>query len=187
MVKFSKAPVNKTQFAVRVIDHDVVRLDIPMHDSLGVAEVERFENLVDVIANIEVSKCFVERAEVYVASIDEFHDESRGFSHWVAHDIQQVDDVDTVSQSLQDFDLASDLCFLDRLKDLDDDAFVVQCIDALVDLRVLASAYLFDNLVVVLRPKFDFEILVVAILGWQLGADIGIVLWFEHRHIQIIN
>ena len=73
--------------------------------------------------------------------------------HWVAHHIDEVDDVDAALEGLQDLDLASDLGLLDGLEDLDHDAFVVRRVDSFVHFRVLASADLLDDLVVVLGPK----------------------------------
>jgi hypothetical protein len=39
-----------------VINHNVVGLDIAVHDSLGVAEVQRLKKLKDVVADIKVGE-----------------------------------------------------------------------------------------------------------------------------------
>lgn len=49
-----------------MVDHDIVRLDIPVHDALAVAEVERLEQLVDVEAHVVVGELGVQAAEVGV-------------------------------------------------------------------------------------------------------------------------
>lgn len=43
-----------TYLAVLVVNHDVVRLDISVHDALAVAEVQGLEQLEDVEANVEI-------------------------------------------------------------------------------------------------------------------------------------
>jgi hypothetical protein len=68
------------------------------------------------------------------------------------------------------------------LEDLDDDALVVGGVDALVDLGVLATADLLDDLVVVLGAKLDFEVLVVGVFRWQLTTHIRVVFRFMHFH-----
>lgn len=61
-----------------MVNHDVVRLDISVHNALAVAEVEGFEKLKDVVANIEIVELGVEVAEVGV--VDVFEDEGGGFT-----------------------------------------------------------------------------------------------------------
>jgi len=40
VIEFSKTPINKTELTAGVINHNVVRLNISVHDSLRVAEVK---------------------------------------------------------------------------------------------------------------------------------------------------
>ena len=47
VVKFSETPIDETELAVLVIDHNVMWLDISMHNALGVRVVESLENLVE--------------------------------------------------------------------------------------------------------------------------------------------
>lgn len=96
VVKFSQAPVDEAQLrmsatrditrrdgkqaylSVLVVDHDVVRLHISVHDALAVAEVESLEQLEDVEADVEVGELGVEAPEVGV--VDVFEDERRGLT-----------------------------------------------------------------------------------------------------------
>lgn len=39
-VEFSQPPVDNPELLALVVDHDVLRFDVPMHDSVGVAVVQ---------------------------------------------------------------------------------------------------------------------------------------------------
>lgn len=54
---------------ILMIDHNVVRFHIPVHNTLAVAKVKRFEELVDVVAHVIVAKLGIESAEVGVVDI----------------------------------------------------------------------------------------------------------------------
>lgn len=67
--------------------------------------------------------------------------EGRGETHLrVSDHVEEGNDVGAASKVLQDLDLALDLLLLDRLKHLDDALLVVDDVDALKHLRVLAAA-----------------------------------------------
>lgn len=152
VVKLGEAPIDKAQFTVGVVNHDVVGLHISVGDALRVAVVERAKHLKDIVSDIEICEALVESAEVDIAGVNILHDKRGRFGHWIADDVNQVDDVDTALESLQNFDLTSDLGLLHRLEDLDNDALTIGRVDSLVDLRVLASSDFLDNFVVLLRP-----------------------------------
>jgi hypothetical protein len=61
-----------------VVNHDVVRLDITVHDALAVAEVESLEQLEDVVAHVVVLELGVEAPEVGV--VDVFKDQRGRFA-----------------------------------------------------------------------------------------------------------
>jgi hypothetical protein len=58
-----------------MIDHNVMRFDIAMHDALAVAVVESLEQLKDVVPDINVVELGVEASEVRV--VDKLEDEGR--------------------------------------------------------------------------------------------------------------
>ena len=95
-----------------MVNHDVVRLHIAVHDSLRVAVIERLQNLEHVEADIEVVETLVEFAEISVTSIDKLSDNGRGLRQWVAHNIDQLNNVNAVLQGLQDLNLAANLVLL---------------------------------------------------------------------------
>jgi len=52
-----------------VINHDIVRLDITVHDAFAVAEVQSLEQLEDIVPYVVVLKFGVETPEVGVVDI----------------------------------------------------------------------------------------------------------------------
>lgn len=96
MVELSQAPIDQAQLAVRVVNHNVVRLHIAVHDSFRVTVVQRFQDLEHVEADVEIIEALVEFAEICVASVHEFRDDGRRLGEGVAHHIDQLNDVHTV-------------------------------------------------------------------------------------------
>ena len=74
MVEFRETPIDQSELTVGVVNHDVVRLDITVHDSLGVTVVKSFENLIHVEANVKIIEALVQLAEVSIACIDKLGD-----------------------------------------------------------------------------------------------------------------
>ena len=64
-----------TNFSVLMIDHNVMRLDITVHDSLAVAEIEGLEELEDVESDINIVELGVQASEISV--VDMLKDERR--------------------------------------------------------------------------------------------------------------
>lgn len=93
-----------------VVDDHVVRLDVAVHDAVGVAEVQGYADLVDVVADVKVRERGVQHLEVAVVHILE--DEAGRLGQRVPHNVQQADDVGPTAQVLQDLDLTLDLLLL---------------------------------------------------------------------------
>jgi len=176
-----------------------------------VAEIKCLENLKHVEPDVEVVETLVKLTEISVTSIDKFSDDGWSFGQRVARDAEHIDDVGPTLQRLQNLKLTPNLVFLDynrkivrsdaitagkckkieifgeltRLQDLDYDSLIVHSVDAFIDLRILASANLLDDLKVVLGLELDFIIFVVRVV-WDglshLCAHIGVVLG---RHLDL--
>jgi hypothetical protein len=58
-----------------MVDHNVMRLHIAMHDAFAVTVVERLEEFEDVVSHVEVVKLGIEGPEIGV--VDIFEDEGR--------------------------------------------------------------------------------------------------------------
>merc|ERR1711865_907283 len=113
MIELSQPPVDQSKLALLVINHDIVGLHIAVHDTNGVAEIEGFKDLVNVVAHINVIERGIQHFEVRV--VDVFEDERRCFRLWIAHHIQKLDHVDSTAQVLEDLDLALDFALFYRL------------------------------------------------------------------------
>lgn len=61
-----------------MVDHNVMRLYITVHDAFAMAEVEGLEQLKDVVAHVIVLKLRVEGPEIRV--VDVFENERWGFA-----------------------------------------------------------------------------------------------------------
>lgn len=61
-----------------MIDHNVMRLYVSVHDSLAVAKVESLEQLKDVVTDIDVVELGVEASEIGV--VDMLEDERWGLT-----------------------------------------------------------------------------------------------------------
>ena len=163
----------RTYLFLLVVDHDVVRFYIPVHYALAVTEIQRLEQLKDVVADIVVHKLGIQASEIGIVDIFEYkrgrlalgahvsyesiRDEGARrcglypvahptFSYLiVSNDIQQRNNVWAARQILQNLDLALDLLLLDRLQDLDDAFLIVDNVDAFKHLRVLAAAWKLES------------------------------------------
>lgn len=146
-----------------MIDHDIVRLDVAVHDTLAVAEIQGFQEFENVVTDIEVVELGVEVAEVGV--VDKLEDQRRRFAlrvaglalnarggGWlvnrlgirthlrIANNVEKRDDVGAACQVLENLDLSLDLLLLNGLQDLDHAFLVVDNVDAFEYFRVLSAA-----------------------------------------------
>lgn len=150
VVELGKTPIDESHFAVGMIDHNVVRLHISVHDSLGMTEIKGLQDLEHVVSDVKVCETLVKFSEVSLTRVDELCDDGGCLGQWVSDNVDQVNNVGASLQSLQNLDLSSDLVLLHWFENFDDDSLIVLSVDALVDFRVLSTTNLLDDLVVVL-------------------------------------
>ena len=134
MIKFSKTPINESEFLISVVNHNIVRLYISVHDSFAVTEIKSLENLIDVESDVKIVKTLIESPEVNITGVDVLHYESRCLGHWVSYYINEVNDIHTASKSLQNFDFSSNFSLLDWFENLNDNPLVIECVYSLIDL-----------------------------------------------------
>mmetsp|Transcript_2849 Transcript_2849/g.8330 ORF Transcript_2849/g.8330 Transcript_2849/m.8330 type:complete len:231 (+) Transcript_2849:733-1425(+) len=171
MVELSQAPVNEAQLLLLMIDHHIVWLHISVHDPLGVAEVQRLQQLVDIEPDVVVRERLIQHLEVGV--VDILKNEAGSLRLRVADNVQQLNDVRTATEVLQYLDLPLDLLLFDRLQDLDYALLIVD-VHTLEHLAVLSPAYFPHHLIIVLAPPLQLHVLIVPILLGLMNVDIRI-------------
>lgn len=82
----------------RMVNHDIVGLDITMHDTFTVTEIQGLEQLIDIESHIVIDEAGVKHPEVGI--VDILKDQARSFALAVAHYIEQGDNVGTARQVL---------------------------------------------------------------------------------------
>ena len=118
MIELGQTPVDESELSLVVVDHHVVRLDVSVHNSIGVAKVQSLQQFEDVIADVVVEQGGVQDFEVRVVDVLEY--QGGGLGLWVADDIQQFDDIRPSAEVLKDLDLPFDLLLLYGLENFDD-------------------------------------------------------------------
>lgn len=74
-----------------MVNHNIVWLDISMHNSLTMTKVESLEEFEDIVTDVKVDEARVKGAEVGI--VDIFKDETRRFALVIPHDIEESDDI----------------------------------------------------------------------------------------------
>jgi hypothetical protein len=82
----------------RMVDHDIVGLDITMHDTFTVTEIQSLEQLIDIESHIIIDEAGIKNTEVCI--VDILKDQARSLALAVAHHVEQGDNVGTARQIL---------------------------------------------------------------------------------------
>jgi nitrous oxidase accessory protein NosD len=90
-----------------------MRLNISMHNTLAVAEVQSLEELKDVEPDIDVIELRVEASEIGI--VDVLENEGRRLTLRIPNNVEQGNNIRTSGQILEDLNLALDLLLLHRL------------------------------------------------------------------------
>ena len=69
VVKLCESPIDQAEFALLVVDHDVVRFHVAVHDAARVAEVEGLEEFKDVVPDVVVGQARVEDFEIRIVDV----------------------------------------------------------------------------------------------------------------------
>ena len=101
------------------------------------AEIQRFQKLIDVVPHVEVLELWVQCPEISVVDVLEY--QARRLALTVSYYIEEGDYVGTAAEVLQDLDLSFYLLLLNWFEDLDHAFLVVNHVDAFEDLAVLSA------------------------------------------------
>jgi len=103
-------------------------------------EVQRLQQLKDVVAHVKICKPRVKNFEVHVVYVLCY--ETGYLRGRIPHDIQQSNNVWAAGQILQDLDLSFDLLLLDGLEDLNDTLLVADDVYTLENLKDIRTVRL---------------------------------------------
>jgi len=104
-----------------------------MHDTFGVTVVKGLKNFIDIEPDIIISKALIERPKINITGVNVLHNKSWSLGHRISYNINQIDNVYPTSKCLKDFDFTSNLSLFDWLQNFNDDSFVIQSVNTLVD------------------------------------------------------
>lgn len=150
MVKLRETPIDQAQLSFLVIDHDVVRLDIAMHHAVGMAVIQRLQQLVNVVSNVQVGQRGVQHLEIDV--VDVLEDQRGGLALRIPDHVEELDDVGPAAHVLQYFDLALDF-LLHGLQYFDDASAVGDDVRTLEYLGIFAASdFAYDFVILLIAP-----------------------------------
>lgn len=162
VVKLCESSVYESELPLVVVDHDVVWLDVSMDDSLAVTVIEGLQHFVHVEANVKVCEGGEKLFEVDVVDVLKY--EAGSLALRVSHNVNQLYDVHSAIQVLQDLDFPFDLLLFDWLENFDADGLVVCHINSFVDIAVFSSPYFSDDFIIVLPSSLDGDVVIVGVL-----------------------
>ena len=152
-------PVDDFELFGLVVDHDIVRLDVPVHDALGVCEVESLEELTNVGLDVLEGKLGVEHFMVDVG--DMLHNEADYICRGTLHNVVEFNDIFGLGQGLEqlDFSLYSGrICLFETL---DHALLVIIYIQGFEYFRVFASPDFGDEFIDLRGKELQLQRLVV--------------------------
>ena len=72
MIKLRETPIDQPQLSFFMINHNVVGFYITMHNALAMAEIQCFQQLQEVVANIKVGESRIQDLEINVINMLEY-------------------------------------------------------------------------------------------------------------------
>mmetsp|Transcript_14032 Transcript_14032/g.21715 ORF Transcript_14032/g.21715 Transcript_14032/m.21715 type:complete len:307 (+) Transcript_14032:338-1258(+) len=181
MIKLGQPPINQPQLPLLMINHDIVRLDIPMHHPIRMTIIQRLEQLKYIIPNIIIRQGRIQYLEIGI--IHMLKNQRGGLGLWIPYHIQQLDNVGPPTHILKYFDFTFNLFFFDGLENFNDAFGVVADVDSLEYLGVFAPADFADDLVPFLIAPVDGEGLVVPVVAGAVDVDVCVDFGSAHDFI----
>ncbi len=107
MVELGETPVDNTEFLGDVVNDNVVRLDVTVHDTHAVGIVQPAQQLVHVETDVVVGELWVEDLEVL--RVDVLGNEGACLGDRILDSVHKINNVGTTTNSLQNLDFATNL------------------------------------------------------------------------------
>mmetsp|Transcript_28940 Transcript_28940/g.41358 ORF Transcript_28940/g.41358 Transcript_28940/m.41358 type:complete len:280 (+) Transcript_28940:342-1181(+) len=181
MIKLRQPPINQPKLPLLMINHDIMRLDIPMHHPIRMTIIQRLEQLKYIIPNIIITQRRVQYLEVGI--IHMLKDQRGGLALRIPHHIQQLDNIGPPTHILKYFDFTLNLLLFDGFEDFNDAFGVVPDVDSLEYLGVFASTDFADDFVAFLIAPVDGEGLVVPVVAGAVDVDVCVDFGSAHDFI----
>mmetsp|Transcript_5328 Transcript_5328/g.8367 ORF Transcript_5328/g.8367 Transcript_5328/m.8367 type:complete len:222 (-) Transcript_5328:44-709(-) len=172
MIELGQAQVDQPQFPRLVVNHDIVGLDITVHDTVSMAVVKGFKDLKNVVANVIIRESGVQSAEIDV--VDMFEHQAGGFGNGILDTLEQLNDICASPQIFQHEHLAVNLLLFDGFENLDDNRLVGFCVPAIEDFTIFTTPDFSHNLELVLSSPLDLIILIIPPSLWAVDIDISV-------------
>lgn len=146
-IEFGESPIDHSQVLVLVINDNIERLEVSMHDTMGMTKLKSLENLEHVDSALEISES---GKEVFaVLALHPLVNKAWNSRNTFFDQVSQLYDVWPSVHCLQDFDFSVDFFALDGFKHLDDTLTVVGFAETKEHFRVFTSSQLLPAFVVV--------------------------------------
>lgn len=146
-IEVGEAPIYHPKLLSFVVKHQILWLDIPVHDALGMTIVQSLKELIHVVSNILVIKAREKSAIVHI--IDVLKHQAWRLASFITCNIIKLNDVRAAVQILQNLNFPKYFRMPNWFEDLDAHLLPVACVDSLEHLRVLAAAHLLNNSIVI--------------------------------------
>lgn len=85
-IKLPKSPIDDAQLPLGVVDHDILRFDVTMHDTQRVTVVQPLENLIKVVATVHI--CELRKQSSIIHGLDMLKHQAADIL--VSDDIEQL-------------------------------------------------------------------------------------------------
>ena len=126
-----------------------------MHNSVGMAIIESFQELEKIIPNIIVSKSWIKDFEIGIIHV--LKNERWGFRLWITDNIQKLNDILSAGEILQDLNFTLNFLLLHRFQDFNYTFRVIINIESCENLTILSPPNLANNFVILLIPETELN------------------------------
>lgn len=169
LVEIGKTPIDQAQVSVIMVNDDIERFYISMHNSMDVRVLQSFQYFVGVHPDVHIIE--FARKNLGFLVRDVLEDEGRSFADWIAQYVNQSDNIRSAVESLENLDFAVLFLDADWFKNFDHALFVILQVASFKYLGVFTSSKLMITVVIIKSIPFEIEFLIVRETCWAVSAD----------------